>query len=210
MAVRAEDRAIRVGHAAPDLLEELAGVVGRAVADRIGQVDRGRPVVNRRFDDAAQEVAVAARRIFGRELHIVGELPRAADAVDDLLEARLARHAQLALEMQVRRRQERVDAAALGRLERARRFLDVLRAAAGQRGDHRPAHFARDLARGLRIGRRRDGKAGLDDVHAERVERPGERQLGGHVHREARRLLAVAQRGVEHDDRAESWLMDQL
>ena len=44
------------------------------------------------------------------------------------------------------------------------------------------------------------GKPGLDDVHAERVERARHRQLGRHVQREAGRLLAVAQRGVEDDD----------
>ena len=44
------------------------------------------------------------------------------------------------------------------------------------------------------------GKPGLDDVHAERVERARQRQLRRHVHREAGRLLAVAQRRVEDDD----------
>ena len=50
------------------------------------------------------------------------------------------------------------------------------------------------------VGRRGDREAGLDDVHAERVERPRQRQLRRHVHREAGRLLAVAQGRVEDDD----------
>ena len=67
-------------------------------------------------------------------------------------------------------------------------------------GDDRPADLARDLPRRFRVGRRRDREAGLDDVDAERVERPRQRQLRRHVHREAGRLLAVAQRRVEDDD----------
>ena len=62
----------------------------------------------------------------------------------------------------------------------------------------------------LGVGRRRDREAGLDDVHAERVERPGQRELGGHVHREAGRLLAVAEGRVEDDDAGgivSSWLL---
>ena len=177
-----------------------AQVFGRGVADGVRQVDRRRAGGDGRLDDAAQEIAIAARGVLRRKLHIVGELPGAADPVDDLLEARLARDAQLALEVQIRGREERVDARPLGRLERARRFLDVLRPAAGQRRDHRAPHLGRNLPRRFGIGRRRDREAGLDDVDAERVERPGQRQLGGHVHREAGRLLAVAERRVEDDD----------
>ena len=88
---------------------------------------------------------------------------------------------------------------ALGRLERARRLLDVLRPRAGQRRDRRAPDFGRNLPHGLRIGRGRDREAGLDDVDAERVEGTGQRELGRHVQREAGRLLAVAERRVEDD-----------
>ena len=50
--------------------------------------------------------------------------------VDDLLEARLPRDAKLSFEMQVRRREKRVDSTPFCRLERTRRFVDVLRPAA--------------------------------------------------------------------------------
>ena len=69
-----------------------------------------------------------------------------------------------------------------------------------QRRDHRAPHLARDLPHRFGVGRRGDRKARLDDVHAERVEGAGERHLRGDVHREAGRLLAVPEGGVEHDD----------
>ena len=78
VAVRAEDRLVGVRDAAADLLEELADVLRRRVADRVRQVDRRRAGVDRRLDDAAQEVAIAARRILRRKLHIVGEAARAS------------------------------------------------------------------------------------------------------------------------------------
>ena len=55
--------------------------------------------------------------------------------------------------------------------ERARGLLDVLRRGARQRRDDRAPHLARNLPHRFGVGRRRDGEAGLDDVHAERVER---------------------------------------
>ena len=71
------------------------------------------------------------------------------------------------------------------------------RASAAMTGRRTSRAICRD---GLGVGRRRDREAGLDDVHAQRVERPRHLQLRRHVHREAGRLLAVAQRGVEDDD----------
>src|SRR5207247_4081145 len=43
-------------------------------------------------------------------------------------------------------------------------------------------------------------EAGLDDVHPEEIQLPGQPDLFLEVHAAARRLLAVAQRGVENSD----------
>jgi hypothetical protein len=67
-----------------------------------------------------------------------------------------------------------------------------------ERRNRRPPHLARDMLHRFGVGRRSDGEAGLDDVDAERVERPRERRLGEDVHGEAGRLLAVAQGRVEN------------
>ena len=202
VAVRAEHRFVGIRHPADDLGEKLPRFVGRAVADGVRQVDRGRAVVDGGLDDAAQEIAVASRRVLGRKLHVVGELPRAADAVNDRGQAGVAGDAQLALEVQVGGRQERVDAAPLGRSERAGGFLDVLRPASRQRGDHRTPDVAGDVRHGLGVGRRRNREARLDDVHSQRVEGARHLHLGRDLEREAGGLFAVAQGGVEdHDPR---------
>ena len=57
---------------------------------------------------------------------------------------------------------------------------------------------------GFGVGFGGDRKARFDDVHAERVELPRQLELLGHAQREARRLLAVAQGGVEDDDTVSS------
>ena len=87
--------------------------------------------------------------------------------------------------------------AARRRLERLAGAFDVLGAAARERRDDRAADARGDLPHGLGVVRRRDREPGLDDVHAERVELPGQLELLAGPQREAGRLLAVAKRGVE-------------
>ena len=143
VAVRAEDRLVGVRDALADVREELADLVGHGVADRVGQVDRRRAGGDHRLDDPAQEVAIAARRILGRKLHIVGELAGAADAVDRSPRGTASRvmrslrsrcRSEVARKVWMRRRSAGSSA--------ARRFLDVLRPAARQRRDDRPADLA--------------------------------------------------------------------
>ena len=79
VAVRAEDDAVGVRDALPDVGEEGAGFVRRGVADRVRQVDRRGAFADDRLDDAAQEIGIAPRRVLRRKLHIVGELPGEAN-----------------------------------------------------------------------------------------------------------------------------------
>ena len=199
VAVRAEDGAIGVEDPLPDVGEERFRLVRRAVADRVRQIDRRAALANRRLDHAAQEVRIAARRVLGRKLHIVGEPPGQADGVDDRFQACLARDAQLGREMQIGGGEKRVNARPRGRLERVRRLLDVLPAAAGERRNRGPPNLPRHLLHRFGVRRRSDGEARLDDVDAQRIERLGQCDFRRHVHRESRRLLAVAQGRVEND-----------
>ena len=101
--------------------------------------------------------------------------------------------------MQVRRRDERVNAAPGGRCQRLAGAVDVCRSTARQRRDNRVLDGPRHLADGLGIRVGRDREPGLDDVDAKRFELTGQAHLLVHPQREARRLLAVAQRRVEDD-----------
>ena len=79
-------------------------------------------------------------------------------------------------------------------------LLEIGAMAARQAGDDRTADLGGDLADGLGVGRRGDREAGLDDVHAKRIELTGQLQLLGRPERKPGRLLAVAQRRVEDAD----------
>ena len=127
-------------------------------------------------------------------------LTRVADGVDRRLEALLARHAQLRLQVQVRGRDERVNAALRGRLDRPRRLLEVGAMAARQAGDHRTADLRGDLTDRFGVGGRGNREPGFDDVHAESVDLTRQLQLLGRPERESGRLLAVAERRVEDAD----------
>ena len=60
-----------------------------------------------------------------------------------------------------------------------------------------PPHGRGHLLHPFGVVQRRDGEAGFDQVHAERVELPGELHLLAGAQRKAGRLLAVAQGRVE-------------
>jgi hypothetical protein len=197
VAVRAEHDRVGVRHALADRLEELEDLVRRRVADGVGQVDRAGAGLDHRLDHAAQEVHVAAGGVLGRELHVERVVARVAHRLDRGLEALLAADAELGGQVQVGRGDERVDAAALGRLDRPHRLLEIGPMTAGQAGNHRPAHFQGNAAHRFGIRGRRNREPGFDDVDTQQIELPGKLDLLRRPQRETRRLLAVPKCGVE-------------
>ena len=178
-------------------------VLGQRVADGVGQVDRGGAGPDRGFDAAAQEVGVGAGAVLGRPLDVVGMLARQGDRVGDGLQHLVRLHPQLVFHVQRAGADEGVDALALGAAHRLGGAQDVRPAGAGEARDHRAVvALGRlgDRLDALEIAGRGDREAGLDHVDAEVGQRLGHAQLLVQVHREAGRLLAVAQRGVEDDD----------
>ena len=94
VAMDREDRLVDVGHAVPDLADQVGELLGVGVAHRVGDVDRGGAARDGGLDAAEQEVGLGARRVHGTPLDIVGVAPRTGDAVDHplvhLLGARVA------------------------------------------------------------------------------------------------------------------------
>ena len=193
----AEHHAVSIGHTRDDLREEVADLIGCRVANGIRQIDRRGSDDDDRLDDPAEKIDVGASRIFGGELHVVRIGSRQLDAVDRRLEALLARHVQLVLEMKIGGREEGVNPAARGARNRVAGAFDVGSSTARQTGDDRAAHFGRDPAHRLRIIVRRNRKTRLYDVDTERVELPRHLDLLVDPQREPRRLLAVTQRRVK-------------
>ena len=93
-----------------------------------------------------------------------------------------------------------MDAALLRALQRLGRAADVPLLRACERADDRPLDLLGDSAHGHEIVPRGGRKAGLDHVHAEAGEHMGDSELIGDVQIDARRLLAVAERGVKNAD----------
>ena len=196
VTMRAERRLRGVRDPRQNGREERADLVRDGKADGIRQIDGGAPGGDDRLDNPAQKLHVAARRVLGRKLHVVG-MPGLLDRVDGGLEAGFLRHPQLALEMQVGGGDEGVDAAARRRRQRPTRAVDVGRMTARERGNDGTLDVGRDETHRLGVGLRGDRKPGLDDVDAERRQLMRHLQLLVDAQREAWGLLAVTQRRVE-------------
>ena len=135
-----------------------------------------------------------------RELDVVGVAAGLANGGPGHGQHILARGPELVPDVQVGGGDEDVHPAPGRRAQRLAGELDVALVAAGQRGDDRPAHLGGDLPHPAVIALRCRREPGLDDVHAEGVELPGESELllGGKP--VAGSLLAIAQGRVEDQD----------
>ena len=189
-----------VGHVLPDAPDESAELLRRGVAHGVGDVDGRRARLDRGLQHLVEVLDVRARCVHGRELDVLHVATGARHHFNGPLAGLFPREAELVLEMDVRRRDERVDAD-LGRaLQGFPGAVNVLRARAGQAADCRAFHFLRDAPHGLKVARRAVRESGLDDVYAEPRQLFGHHQLLVRVHGRAGRLLAVPERRVEDAD----------
>ena len=131
--------------------------------------------------------------VLNSDTHVTREfLPLLCDA--------LAADPQLALQVEVRCRDEHVDAAALGRRQRPAGAIDVFGVAPGQGRDDRAADAGRHHPDRLRVGVGSDRETRLDDVDAKRGKLLRDLELLAGPHRKAGRLFAVSERRVEDRD----------
>ena len=156
-----------------------------------------RALVDRRRDDLGGELDLRARRVHRRELDVVDELARVRDGGARLPQHVLARGLQLVDDVDVRGRDEGVDPRRAASRTACAGRVDVGELRPREPGDHRALDLARDPLDGLEVARRGDREAGLDHVDAQPRELLGDLELLRRVQRDARRLLAVAQRRVE-------------
>ena len=144
-----------------------------------------------------EEVGLGAGGVLGRELDVVDVLARHLHALDGAAHDLFLRHGELELAVDGARGEEDVKPRARGFLQGVPRAIDVLAIAAREPRNHGASDSARDLSHGLEVAVRGDGKAGLEHVDAELRQRLRHAKLAVEIHARARRLLAVAQRGVE-------------
>ena len=100
---------------------------------------------------------------------------------------------------------EGMDAAMGGRGHRLGAGLDVTLGRPGQATDHRTigrAHSLRNALNSREISWAGKGEAGFNDVHPQAGQLVGNRQLFLEIQAGTRRLLAIAQGGIEDQDTA--------
>ena len=110
VAVGGEDDVLGARNLCEQHAEGGGVLVGRGVADGVGDVDGGRSGLDGDGDDLDEEVGVGAGGVFGGELDVVGEGAGEADGFGGLIEGLGAGDLQLGLEMQVGGGEEGVDA----------------------------------------------------------------------------------------------------
>ena len=200
VAVDRQHHVAQIRHQLVQRAQKVGVLVRHRVADRVGDVDRGRALVDRDLAHLGGELEVGPGGVHGRELDVVDVLLGVGHRRAGLALDVLARGLQLVLDVDVGGRDERVDARPLGVLDRIPGGVDVGHVRPGQAGDDRGTSVrigAGDRLHRLEVARRGDREAGLDHVDAQPRQLLGDLQLLLRVQRDPRRLLAVTQRRVE-------------
>jgi hypothetical protein len=192
------DRLVQTG-------QEIGVLQRHRVANRVGDVDRRRALVDRGLAHLGGEFELGAGRVHRRELDVIDVLLGVRDGGAGLPEHVLARALELVLDVDVRGRDEYVDPRPGGIADGVPGGVDVADVRAGQSRDHRAFDRAGDRLYGLEVTGRGDGKAGLDHVDPEPRQLLGDLQLLVRVEGDPRRLLAVAQGRVE--DQYSVWVL---
>ena len=126
VTVSTQDRLLDIGHVLLQVPEDRPELLGRRVAHRVGDVDRGGSRVDRLFDHFAEKIQLGACRVLRRELHVVAVPGRPAHHLDGRCDDLRLVHLQLELAVDRAGGQEYVEASLLGILQRRPRTIDVL------------------------------------------------------------------------------------
>ena len=110
----------------------------------------------------------------------------------------VARHVQLHAQMQIRSSQKNMQPGSSRGFQRLNRGIHIVFTRARQRRNRHGANFLRHFAHRFQIAARGDGKSSLNYVHAQRCQLVRHADFLRGIHGETRRLLAIAQRGIEY------------
>ena len=164
VAVHAHARLGDVGHALLDGCDQPPELIGNREPDGVRDVHRRRAGVDDGFQHLEEKLRFGARGVLRRELDVAAEALGVLDRPHGLAQDLIFGFAQLVFQVDGRGRQEHMDAL-LGRSRQGlRRRLDVAGKRARQRADRRALDRLGDHAHRLRVTRRGDGKAALDDI----------------------------------------------
>jgi hypothetical protein len=200
VAVNGEDDALRPWNPAAQLANQRCVLVRLRVTHGVRNVQGRSSGLDGHLEYLDQIFRVRARRVFGGELDVVHVAARLPHRAIHFLENPLATHPELVLEVDVARRNERVDARVPRRLQRLGRAFHVIVSGARKAADLDLSQLPGDRLDRFEIAATGDGKARFDRVHPQPFQLTRESELLGEVHAATRRLLAVAKRRVEDAD----------
>ena len=200
VAVDGEDRLIGIGNALDEPTDEVAELVGHAVAHRIGDVDRARPGLDHRLQDPAEKIGLGTAGVFRGELNVIGVASRPFDGMHRLLHHLVRGHAQLALHVDGRGGDKGVNTRRLGPGEGLAGDVNILVQGPGQAADRAVLDSRRHGLDGLEVPRAGRGETGLDDIDPELFQGLGDAHLLLLGHGGPGALLAVPEGGIEDDE----------
>ena len=151
MAVHGDARLVDVRHVLLDLADEVAELLRDRVADGVGDVDGRRPGVDAFGEHAVDVRGLRARRVHRRELHVVAVLLRPSHHRPRHLQHALLVALELVHDVDVRAREEDVDARVLRVLHCFPAGVHVARHRPGQPRDRGASNLLRDLGDGIEI-----------------------------------------------------------
>ena len=186
VAMDGQDHVAQAGRQLVEPRQEGGELRRHRVADRVGDVDRRGALVDRRLQHVGGELDVRACRVHRRELDVLAQRARMGDRRSRLRMHVLARGLELVDDVDVRGRDERVDARALGVTHGLPCALDVGCLRPCQAGDDRAVDLACDRLHRLEVTGRGDREPSLDHVDAESRELVGDLELLRRVERDAR------------------------
>ena len=194
-----KDDLVRAGDIFQELADQIGAFARRGIADGIGDVDRGRPRLDRDFDDTVEVIKLGPRGVHRRPLHIVAQVARVGHRFVDALGHFV--HREVRNGAVQRRGADKCVNAGLGRVfDRLVATINVAELGAGQTADDRVLRQLRDFADGGEIPFGGDRETGLDNVDAHLVQQARDLDLFGVGHGGTGGLFAIAQCRVENQD----------
>ena len=164
MAVHGEDDVFCAFRGFDQIFDQRPHLFRGGVANRIRDIDRCRTVFDRCFHDLGKKFRLASRRVLRRELDIRAVLLCVCRHTAGCFQHVLRFHLQFVFHMQRGRCDEQMDPRIHCIFYGIPCRINVALCRSGQRCNGASLDLPRDRLHGFKISRRRDGKAGLDDI----------------------------------------------
>mmetsp|Transcript_86303 Transcript_86303/g.175346 ORF Transcript_86303/g.175346 Transcript_86303/m.175346 type:complete len:384 (-) Transcript_86303:14-1165(-) len=206
LAMRAEDDLVGSLDVLAQGCDEVPELPGHVPSGGVGDVEGGGTDLDHLRKNPVEKLGIGTTGVLGRKFDVVAtQALRERDGVDRDLDNFVGGFVEFCFHVNRAGGNKRVDSGQLGSLHGVPRPLDVLGVSSRQAANDRNVSVieflvsddVRDLLHGGEIVRGSNGKAGLDDVHAELCEHAGNLEFFIRREGRTRALFPVAEGGVK-------------